>query len=116
MLKDYFQLAYRSVRKRKMRSWLTMIGIFIGIAAVVALISLSQGMQNAIAEQFIKLGSDKLIVQAAGSSFGPPGTAVTVPLTTKDKKVIEKSSGVDKVVARLLRIAKLEFKDEIKYS
>ncbi|MBI2151651.1 ABC transporter permease [Candidatus Woesearchaeota archaeon] len=116
MLKDYFTLAYRSTKKRKLRSWLTMLGIFIGIAAIVSLVSLSQGMQKAIQEQFLKLGSDKLILQAAGSGFGPPGTAVSVPLTTTELEAIQKVNGVKLAVGRLLRITKLEFKDEVKYS
>ena len=116
MIWDYFRLAYKSVRKRKMRSWLTMIGIFIGIAAVVSLISLSQGLQSAIGEQFVKLGSDKLIVQGISSGFGPPGTGAEVPLTKKDLKVIEKVKGVDQAVGRLVRSAKMEYKDEVKYS
>ena len=51
-MKDYFFLAFNNLKRRKLRSWLTMIGIFIGIAAVVALISLGQGMQNYINEEF----------------------------------------------------------------
>ena len=116
MVKDYFLLAYRSARQRKLRSILTMIGIFIGIAAVVALISLSQGLKNAVAEQFVKLGSDKLIVQAAGGGFGPPGTGVSVYLTKKDKEVIEKTSGVDIVVGRLIRTIKIEQDDEQRFT
>ncbi|MBU1974539.1 MAG: ABC transporter permease, partial [Nanoarchaeota archaeon] len=116
MIKDYFRLAYRSAKNRKLRSWLTMLGIFIGIAAVVALISLSQGLQNAIAEQFVSLGSDKIIVQAKGSGFGPPGTGVEVPLTKKDLAAIEKVSGVDVAVGRLVRAVKTEFNEEVKYS
>ncbi|PIZ50490.1 hypothetical protein COY27_06880 [Candidatus Woesearchaeota archaeon CG_4_10_14_0_2_um_filter_33_13] len=116
MLKDYFKLAYGNAKHRKLRSWLTMLGIFIGIAAVVSLISLSQGMQNAIGEQFVKLGSDKLIVQAAGSGFGPPGTDVVEPLTTDDWKAINKINGVEISVGRLIRSAKLEFKSEVLYS
>ena len=73
MIKDYFKLAYKSARQRKMRSWLTMIGIFIGIAAVVSLISLGQGLQNYIEEEFESLGADKIIIQPKG--MGPPGTA-----------------------------------------
>lgn len=98
-----------------MRSLLTMVGIFIGIAAVVALISLSQGLQNAIALQFVKLGSDKLIVQAAGFGYGPPGTSVSNPLTIDDKKAVEKVKGVDTAVGRLVKNTKIEFKKEIKY-
>jgi len=116
MLKDYFHLAYQSAKKRKIRSWLTMIGIFIGIAAVVALISLSSGLKNAVAQQFVSLGSDKLIVQAAGGGFGPPGTAVPVLLTVKDKNTVEKVSGIDITVGRLIRVVQLEFEDEVKYT
>jgi putative ABC transport system permease protein len=116
MLKDYFRIAYRSAKKRKVRSWLTMLGIFIGIAAVVSLISLSSGMQNAISQQFVSLGSDKIIVQAASTGFGPPGTAVSVPITKDDKGVIEKVKGVDLVVGRLIRTSKLKFNDETKFS
>jgi putative ABC transport system permease protein len=116
MISDYFKLAYKSAKHRKLRSWLTMIGIFIGIAAVVALIALSQGLKDAIGQQFLGLGSDKLVVQAAGGGFGPPGTAVTTPLTTKDKKVIEKTKGVDTVVGRLIRIVELEVDDEKKFT
>lgn len=115
MIKDYFKLAYQGARHRKLRSWLTMIGIFIGIAAVVALVSLSQGMQTAIAEQFIKLGSDKLIIQSAETGFGPPGTDVTNPLTSSDKNAIKKVKGIEVVVGRLIRSVKFEFEDEVKY-
>ncbi len=115
MLKDYFKLAYQSASHRRLRSWLTMIGIFIGIAAVVALMSLSQGLKTAISEQFVSLGSDKVIVQAAGSGFGPPGTGVEVPLTKKDQEVIEKTKGVDIAVGRLIRSLQLGFKEEFKY-
>ncbi|MBI2662403.1 ABC transporter permease [Candidatus Woesearchaeota archaeon] len=116
MIKDYFSLALKSVRQRKLRSWLTMIGIFIGIAAVVALISLSQGLKQAVADQFQKLGSDKLVIQASGSGFGPPGTAVTSPLTKKDKEAIGKVKGVDLVVGRLIRQVKVGFNNQEIYT
>jgi len=116
MIKDYFRLAYQGAKQRKLRSWLTMLGIFIGIAAVVALISLSQGLQIAIGEQFAQLGSDKIIIQGPSSGFGPPGTGVEVPLTKTDKEIIEKVPGVELAVGRLIRSVNLEFDDEVKYS
>ncbi len=116
MIKDYFKLAFRSAKQRKMRSWLTMLGIFIGIAAVVALVSLSQGLKTAIGEQFVSLGSDKIIVQGISSGFGPPGTGVEVPLTKDDEEVIGKVKGVDNVVGRLVRSVKVEFNEQVEYS
>ncbi len=116
MIGAYVRLAYQSTRRRRLRSYLTMLGIFIGIAAVVALISLSQGLKNAIQDQFLHLGSDKILIQAAGGGFGPPGTGTSVPLTTKELETVEKVQGIDLAVGRLIRIAKFEFHDDVKYS
>ena len=76
-MNDYISLAFNNLRRRKLRSWLTMIGIFIGIAAVVALISLGQGLENAIKEQFQQFGSDRIIIQEKGVQ-GPPGSGTSI--------------------------------------
>jgi len=57
MIKDYLLFSWKEMKRRKLRSWLTLLGIIIGIAAVVALITLGQGLQNAIAQQFNALGN-----------------------------------------------------------
>ena len=51
MILDYIRFALSNFKARKMRSALTMIGIFIGIAAVVSLVALGQGLQEAITGQ-----------------------------------------------------------------
>ena len=56
MIKDYFKIPAKEIRRRKLRSWLTLIGIFIGIAAIISLITLGQGLENAIEKQFSSLG------------------------------------------------------------
>jgi putative ABC transport system permease protein len=55
MIQDFFLFSINSMKKRKLRSYLTLIGIFIGIAAVVSLISLGQGLKEAITGQFSSL-------------------------------------------------------------
>ena len=50
MIRDYFNISWKQVRSRKVRSWLTLIGIFIGIAAIVSLITLGQGLKEAISQ------------------------------------------------------------------
>lgn len=115
MIKDYFRLALTSAKQRRLRSLLTMMGIFVGIAAVVALLSLSQGLRTAVAEQFIVIGSDKILVQASGGGFGPPGTGVPVHLTSEDEETIKKVQGVDAASGRLIRVVQLEANDERLY-
>src|SRR3989338_10439580 len=84
MLSDFFALALNNLKRRKLRSWLTMIGIFIGIAAVVALIGLGQGLQEAITGQFGLLSTDTLTIQNSGTGFGPPGSTVIEKLNEHD--------------------------------
>lgn len=111
-MKDYFFLAFNNLKRRKLRSWLTMIGIFIGIAAVVALISLGQGLQNAITEEFEQLGSDKIIIMSG--VFAPPGSITTesLMLTNKDLEFIENVRGVKEGAGYLGKYGQAEYKDE----
>jgi putative ABC transport system permease protein len=112
MLKDYIVIAFGSMRKRFLRTLLTMLGIFIGIAAVVSLISLGQGMQNAINAQFAGIGSDKIIIQAATAGMGPPGANVANPLTKDDLELVSRTSGVKASFGRLLRSVSAEYQGE----
>ncbi|MFT4311470.1 MAG: ABC transporter permease [Candidatus Woesearchaeota archaeon] len=102
MLKEYLSLSFENLKRRGIRSWLTMLGIFIGIAAVVSLISLGQGLENAVGAQFQALGADRITIQATGLGFGPPGQSVVNPLTNDDLQVIRRVQGVEEAGARLL--------------
>ncbi|MBX4212097.1 ABC transporter permease [Candidatus Pacearchaeota archaeon] len=109
MILDYFSLAFQNLRHRGVRSWLTVLGIFIGIAAVVSLIAMGQGLQQAITGQFNTLSADKLIIQSAEAGFGPPGSTAAKRLNEHDLRIIESVPEVDTVVTRLIRVAKVEY-------
>jgi putative ABC transport system permease protein len=109
MISDYFSLALKNLRKRGIRSWLTMLGIFIGIAAVVSLITLGSGLQSAITGQFASLSVDTLTISNRGTGFGPPGSTAIVKLNEDDMELIERVSGVKIVVPRLIRVVSVEF-------
>ncbi len=113
MIKDYLVLTFRSLMHRKLRSWLTMLGIFIGIAAVVALISLGQGLEDAITSQFEELGADKIIIQS--KTIGPPGSATNEALILKsnDLEVIKDVRGVEDAAGILMKTGPVTFKDEL---
>ncbi|MEK6944907.1 MAG: ABC transporter permease [Thermoproteota archaeon] len=113
MLNDYFIYSVRNLKNRGLRSWLTMIGIFIGIAAVVSLIGLGEGLRIAIMSQFGFLGPDVLGVQASGLAFaGPPGTGVVEPLSDELADKIRKVNGVKAAFNRYIKSGTLEFNDK----
>ena len=62
-LSQSFKLAVKSLLTSKMRSLLTMLGIIIGVAAVIIITSLGNGMQRMMNEQFEKLGANLVQVQ-----------------------------------------------------
>lgn len=112
MWKDYLTIVLRSLSRRKTRSYLTMIGIFIGIAAVVALIGMGEGLRTAVVSQFGFLGTDILSVQGAGlSTAGPPGTGVVNPLSDDLSKKINNVRGVNVAFDRHMESASIEFND-----
>ena len=110
-MNEYVLFAVNNLKHRGLRSWLTMIGIFIGIAAVVALIGMGEGLRQAINAQFSFLGSDILSVSASGG-FGPPGTGVIKPLTDKELNAIKKIPGVEGAAGRLIEPAKMVFNNK----
>jgi len=112
MIKDFFIFSIKNLGKRKLRSWLTMIGIFIGIASVVALIGLGEGLRTAVNSQFGFLGTDILSVTASGG-FGPPGTGVVNPLTDKELEAVKDVPGIKGAAGRLLESGKMVFNKKV---
>jgi putative ABC transport system permease protein len=106
---NYFILAYRNLKKKGIRSYLTLLGICIGILAVVSLITLGNGLKMAVSSQFGVASTELITVEASGGSFGPPGTDTINPLTTYDLQEIEKLSSVKAAVGRVLITGRLEF-------
>ena len=106
---ELFLLALRNLAKRKRRAALTMLGIFIGISAVVALVALGQGLQQTINAQFEKVGADKIVVQAKEIGFGDekaPGK-----LGKRELSVIKKVNGVMQVAGHLMHAVQVEFNE-----
>jgi len=114
MIKDYFKLAISNLRKRKLRSWLTLVGIFISIATIFTLISLSYGLQGAVTEQIRSTGADKLFITAKGG-FGAPGSGTATTLTKADADYIKKISGVKRVTYFITGNAKVEYNNQVRF-
>jgi len=93
--RDIFSYAFSAIRLRKLRAGLTTLGVVIGIAAIVALLSLGQGFQNSITAQFQKgFATNTLIV----SSQSFLGTESSFQLLVNDSKTIENIKNVTAAV------------------
>jgi len=70
-LRETLIIAWKSLASNKLRSLLTMLGVIIGVAAVIVMISISAGTEATIAERIHGLGSNLLFINAAFSRGGP---------------------------------------------
>lgn len=114
MIEDYFKIGFNNIKKKKLRSSLTVLGIIISIATIFVLISLSIGLNGAINEQFRQLGSDKFFVQPKGQAGGA-GAGAAVRLTTEDVKVIKKIPGVNDATYINIGNAEIKYKDKSRF-
>jgi putative ABC transport system permease protein len=88
MLWSTLLLALREIRRNVLRSFLTMLGIVIGVAAVITMVTLGKGATQAIADQVSSLGSNLLIVRP-GQRLGPGATSAAPPFKMADVIAIQ---------------------------
>lgn len=110
---DYLWLAVNSIRHRKLRSWLTVVGIIIGIAAIISLLTISRSLESTLEKQFEQFGANRILISAKG--FQGPGT-LSQGLTTEDVETIEKISGFEYVLPGLFRSAEITYRKEVGFT
>lgn len=106
------RIALRALMVNKMRSGLTMLGIIIGVAAVIAMIAVGSGAKKRIADQIASMGSNILIVLSGSStSGGMRFGAGTVPTLTVDdsKAILSEIPGVNLVAPHISGVAQVIF-------
>jgi len=105
---ELFSVAFINLKTQKLRSGLTLLGIVIGIGAIVALVSIGEGLNQAVNVEFEKMGMDTLTVQN-GSELGM-STAITRSLKEEDMGIIENIPGVESVMGFYETAGIAEFK------
>jgi len=93
---ELFSIAFKNLAHQRLRSYLTLLGIIIGIAAIVALISVGAGLQGAVEQQFTKMGLNTLFVEPGSGDFLT--TAIARTIKESDIALIESIPGVTGVV------------------
>ncbi len=95
------QVALRSLIANKLRSGLTMLGIIIGVGAVIALVAVGAGAQAQVSEQFESLGSNMLVVSPGAVSFRgiSMGGGSAESLTNDDVEAIARLASAASAIA-----------------
>jgi macrolide transport system ATP-binding/permease protein len=102
---DHFRQALHAIISHKMRSFLSMVGILIGIASVIAMLALGQGAKESISERLASLGSNLLSIRPGSSRLH--GVALEAGAVTRftlqDADAIAKLTDVVKTVSPSVR-------------
>jgi putative ABC transport system permease protein len=96
MIFENIRMAFRSIMTGKLRSGLTILGIVIGIASVIAMLAVGRGAQQSISANIEKMGSNLLIIQPGSGNRGVVQTADSQPLTMADAAALQSALG-DKI-------------------
>ncbi|MCD6398658.1 MAG: ABC transporter permease [Candidatus Aenigmarchaeota archaeon] len=117
-MSELLKIIIRNLSYQKLRTGLTLLGIVIGIAAIVSMISLGSGLQDSIEEQFQQMGTDKLIITpGAPTAVGFSGSAFgTESLTEDDINVIKRIKDVETAFGILGKTASITLGKEETYA
>ncbi|GAB4358441.1 MAG: ABC transporter permease [Kiloniellaceae bacterium] len=98
MLYETLSLAAQAIRRNALRSFLTLLGIVIGVAAVIAMVTIGNGTTAKVAAEMAKLGSNRLIVQPG--QFGPGrASADAKPFNDRDLAALRRELSGARAVA-----------------
>jgi len=92
LLWEIWKVALSAIRANKLRSFLTMLGIIIGVGAVITMVALGTGAQKAVETQIQALGSNLLTVMAGQSFMRGVASADRVSLTTDDADALREAA------------------------
>ena len=114
MLKNFLILTLKGIRYRPIRSWLTILGIVIGIMLVVIILALGSGIQNAVSKTLQMFGSDLIMIFPGKETNPLLGFLGGQKFKEKDLMNLEKIKGVKFVVPMEIATLNVEYKGEKK--
>ena len=97
------RLIKANLTHRLLRTGLTLLGIIVGVASVFSLVTVGQGLEQAVTSQFADIGSNRLIIQPQGES---------ATLNDDDVDVVERVSGIQRVAALGASTAQVTWEEE----
>lgn len=114
MLKEYFKIAIKNLRTRQLRSWLTILGIVIGVFLIMSLLSLSQGLEATVLNQLKAVGTDIVMIMPGNISDIITTMMGDAELTDEDLNIIKKTEGVQAVLPNVYKAELAKYRDKTK--
>ncbi|MDX1630937.1 MAG: ABC transporter permease [Thermoanaerobaculia bacterium] len=112
IFRENFRIAAGALRANKMRSILTTLGIIIGVAAVIAVVSIVQGLQYMITSQLEGVGTTFVIIQPKQQFGGTVATSRPVELTWADGQAIQRQvRNVEMITPQIFGQEEIKFRD-----
>jgi putative ABC transport system permease protein len=108
---DLFRLALGALRAHRLRSFLSMLGIAIGVAAVILLTSIGEGTRVYVLSQFTQFGTNIMAVNPGKSkTLGIPGVlgGTTHKLTIDDAEALARVASIETMVPVTMGLARVE--------
>ncbi len=109
LLGEIINVALGAIRANKLRSFLTMLGIVIGVGAVITMVALGTGAQKSVQDQIQALGTDLLSVYPGQSMHRGIAGSDRVSLTTDDAIALEDARGLKAIIPELRRNQQVEY-------
>ncbi len=105
MLAMAFRIALRALARNKLRSFLTMLGIIIGVGAVIAMVAIGEGAKKRVQDQIASLGTNVLVVLPGTLTLGGArtGSGGVQTLVDSDHKAIEREIPIVAAASPVLR-------------
>ena len=88
MFWETITLAFTTIIRNKLRTFLTVLGVVIGVAAVIAMVTIGQGSSAQVSAQVASLGTSVLTVRPGSRGFGPPGGEQAPRFDLKDAEAL----------------------------
>ncbi len=109
---EYIKLAFTALRTNKVRSILTMLGIIIGVASVILLVSIGTGLQELVTQQFASLGSNMIYVMPGKVDLksGPPTMNVSKFDITDIDTLVRGSTAISSVAPAVSQMGVISYK------
>ncbi|MCA9768227.1 MAG: ABC transporter permease, partial [Gemmatimonadetes bacterium] len=111
LIGETFNVAFRSIRANKLRALLTMLGVIIGVGAVITVVAMGTGAQRNVENQINALGANLITIEPSRSRFGGVESSSTVPMTIDDAVALRRDAAeyIDAMAPEMERRQQVEY-------